>query len=136
LPEDGAPEDELVGAKEGPLLEEIEGMMEDDRIPPDLLEELGLSRDELRELIEGLRRAQEDAEEEDVGEEPEPGETDEEAGVLSGGKAGGGMRLVDGLPADVTPDDLRSRFEGARERLSDRYRDIVDQYYKALSEER
>ena len=136
MPEDGAPEDELVGAKEGPLLEEIEGMMEDDRIPPDLLEELGLSRDELRELIEGLRRAQEDGEEEGVGEEPEPGETDEEAGVLSGGKAGGGMRLADGLPADVTPDDLRSRFEGARERLSERYRDIVDQYYKALSEER
>ncbi len=135
LPAEGAPEDELPEGDLEPILDEVEGMLEEDRIPPKFLEDLSLDREGLRELIQELRKRKRDAAERDA-EEQKPQQIDEQARVLSGADAvSSTVRLADGLPEEVTPDDLRSRFEGARQRLSERYRDIVGQYYKALSEE-
>ena len=51
------------------------------------------------------------------------------------GAAAEEMVAKDALPTKQRKDTLRSRFEGAGERLSPRYRDLVDRYYKVLSEE-
>ncbi|MHC4592427.1 MAG: hypothetical protein ACYS8L_07005, partial [Planctomycetota bacterium] len=65
-----------------------------------------------------------------------PGADDEPGRVLEiGGPADEGMAAKDASPTKSPKDALRSRFEGAADRLSPRYRAVVERYYKVLSEE-
>jgi hypothetical protein len=71
-----------------------------------------------------------------AGEDPEAARFEEEAGrVIRGGRAESGVRVQDVRPEEGEEDELPARFEGGAEELSPRYRDIVNQYYKALSED-
>jgi hypothetical protein len=115
-------------------VEELERMLEQDELPNALLDELGMEREDLRELI---RRFRERAAEGRDGAESDRARAlrEPEGRVLPGAAAAADeMALRDALPAGE-PDRLRSRFEGADEQLSTRYQEVVNQYYKALSEE-
>lgn len=134
LPPPGPPETALGDEGMSAAVEELERMLEQDELPNALLDELGMDREDLRELIKRFR--------ERAAEGPDGAESDgaralgePEGRVLPGAAAAADeMALRDALPAGE-PDRLRSRFEGADEQLSTRYQEVVNQYYKALSEE-
>jgi hypothetical protein len=128
-----------VGEREGALpereldqaVDELAEMLARDEVPPDLMGTLNVGREGLRRFVEQYHELQSEAEGAAAAEQPEP-----DGRILeTGGPAGGGVSAADALPAAARKDALRSRFEGADDRLSSRYRDVVKQYYKTLSEE-
>jgi hypothetical protein len=133
LPPAGPPEDDGLPVRDvDAAIEELARMLERDEMPAELLDDLGTDRESLREFIERYRRARR-------GERPERQAAEEslEPGgrVIGVRRAAAGVEAGDARPEEVNRDALRSRFEGSRERLSPRYREVVDRYYKALSEE-
>ncbi|MGD2175567.1 MAG: hypothetical protein PVJ27_09200 [Candidatus Brocadiaceae bacterium] len=133
-PGEGPPERALPEGNFGRDVAELERMLEADELPDELLEDLGTNRRELREFIEEYRRRRppttgEPAPVEAPVEPLEPGQ------VMRTGRAESGFALADEPPGRPKPDELRSRFEGVMDRLSPRYREIVNQYYRTLSEE-
>ncbi len=134
LPGPGAPERALPPEALDRAIEELARMMEQDDLPRGLLKDLGTDRGELARFIDRYRRARQHAERAERA-EPEP-RPDAEGRVLApAGPAAEGVRARDAAPPGEK-DELRSRFEGAGERLSPRYRDVVNRYYEALSGER
>ena len=114
-------------------VDDLERMLDEDSIPPHVYQDLGLNSQKLRDFIDDYRRRRAEAGEQSPG---QPGQLSEEAGRLLQGasEAEAGVQVQDTRPTKPSPDALHSRFEGA-DRLSSRYRDLVNQYYKALSEE-
>jgi hypothetical protein len=135
LPGPGAPEDALRAEALDQAIEELARMLEEDDLPRGLLKDLGTDRPELARFIERYRRARRRVEREEAekaGPEPRP---EAEGRVLApAGPAAEGVRARDAAPPGEK-DEVRSRFEGAEERLSPRYRDVVNRYYEALSGE-
>jgi DNA-directed RNA polymerase specialized sigma24 family protein len=116
------------------VIEELANMLEQDSLPPDMLEKLGTDRDALTEFIDRYRRERERmAEQEPLDVRGTPQSKGRVAD--STGPAAEDVTAGDGLPATTDKDTLRSRFEGASDRLSPRYRDVVDRYYQQLSRE-
>ncbi|MFO7957225.1 MAG: hypothetical protein R6X33_08990, partial [Candidatus Brocadiia bacterium] len=134
LPPPGPRETALGDEGMSAAVEELERMLEQNELPNALLDELGMEREDLRELIGRFRERA--AEGRDSAESDRARALREPEGrVLPGAAAAADeMALRDALPAGE-PDRLRSRFEGADEQLSTRYQEVVNQYYKALSEE-
>jgi len=113
-------------------------MLEEDRLPPGLLKELGTDRQALREFVRQYRQESNPVEPSTGPEKPgEPGAGQEGGQVMAARTAAAeGMAARDALPTKPEKDALRSRFEGSADRLSPRYKEVVDRYYKVLSEER
>ncbi|MFW6189791.1 MAG: hypothetical protein ACOC7T_05085 [Planctomycetota bacterium] len=111
---------------------ELDQMLEENRVPDRKLRELGLNRQKLREFIERYRERRRS----EKTEQP-PSAVEERPGRLLRGaeRAAGEVEVSDARPEKPTRDELRARSE-AQEELSPRYREMVDQYYKALSEEK
>ncbi len=118
-------------------VERLEGLLDQDRLPEEFMKDLGMNRRKLRELIQRYRQ-----------QEVEEPKAEEESGqrapvapmqmprLLEGGEASEDVQSAEADTGDEPGDRLRSRFEGATEQLSPRYRELVNRYYKALSEER
>jgi hypothetical protein len=134
------------GPREGPLsrrdldsaVDEVGRMIEENRLPPDLLQDLGTNREKLQDFVDRYRREREAASP-NAGQPEAAEETGQGAaeGRVEATKAAQeGVSARDALPTASDKDTLRNRFEGADERLSSRYREVVDRYYKVLSEER
>jgi len=135
LPEPGQPTPRVIESIEDldAAVEGLSRMLEADRVPERVFRDLGLNRERLREFIEEYRRRRRDMAE--PGADEEPGELSDDAGRLLRGVSAEGDVQVEDTRASPTRDTLHSRFEGAAESLSSRYRDLVNQYYKVLSEE-
>jgi DNA-directed RNA polymerase specialized sigma24 family protein len=116
-------------------VEELARMIEEDRLPAEMLRDLGTNREALRDFVERYRQANRSQPE---GAVPEGAEIVRDGGrVMQGAQAAApDVAARDALSAESARDALRSRFEGASERLSPRYREVVDRYYRMLSEER
>jgi len=133
LPAPGPRENSLSDSGMSEAVNELERRLEADELPSGLLDELGMKRQDLRSLIERFK--QRAAPREPSAVEQTRTMREPEGRILRGASAATeGMALRDAVQA-APPDELRSRFEGADEQLSTRYREVVDQYYKALSEE-
>lgn len=134
------------GPREGPLshrdldtaVGELGRMIQENRLPPDLLQDLGTNREKLQDFVDRYRRERPAA-------PPNAGQPEAAEGTGQGAAEGRveatkaaqeGVSARDALPTASDKDTLRNRFEGADERLSSRYREVVDRYYKVLSEER
>ena len=115
-------------------VENLSQMLDEDRVPERVFKDLGMNREQLRQFIEDYRRKRAEMPQQ-PGEPPAP--LGEEPGRLIQGApvASPGVQVKDTRQAPTTSDTLHSRFEGAADHLSSRYRDLVNQYYKALSEE-
>lgn len=111
-------------------------MLEDDSVPPRFLDELETDREELRRFVRQYREERRAAERE-AARQPDASDAADEPGRVLGiqGPADEGMAAKDASPTESPKDALRSRFEGAADRLSPRYRAVVERYYKVLSEE-
>jgi hypothetical protein len=111
-------------------------MVEQDNVPPRLLEELGLNREQLEDILERYRRGRGLTRDWlDPRGTPEPFTLEPDEGALLGpDTAREGVRAADALPAEPVRDSLRTRFDSADE-LSLRYRDAVNEYYRAISEQ-
>jgi hypothetical protein len=114
---------------------DLEQMLEADELPGEFLADLGTNRQELRKLIEDYKSRV--AASDEPSEESSDARPPEEAGrVLPGAqRAAADVRAAAEQTGRPSPDQLRSRFEGASERLSPYYRELVDRYYQALSRE-
>ncbi len=135
LPEPGADHAPLTGPEMEGAVQELEQLLGADDPPDDLLDELDIRREDLRDLIEHFRerQAEHEATEPD---RPETQAPEPEGRILRGVPAAAeGVTVRDAMPA-AEPDELRSRFDGADEQLSTRYREVVNQYYRAITEER
>jgi hypothetical protein len=133
------------GLPEGPLdlpaldrfAQDLQRKLDEDSLPPRFLEDLGTNRQKLRDLIERYKSYRKEAPP-DAATAGEPGATevtDSGGRVMRGAGAAPGVQLADALPQQPDKDSLRSRFEAAADRLSPRYREAVNSYYKALSEQ-
>lgn len=137
LPPDGPPEGPLDRRLLDNVVEEVAQLLDGDRLPQHLLDDLGTNRQKLRAFVERYREQRAQQRSREAAPEPGQAEFSEAVGrvIQAIGPAAGGMGAKDALPARSRKDALRSRFEGAGDRLSPRYRDVVDRYYKAVSEE-
>jgi hypothetical protein len=135
LPVGGAREGRRPPADPDSAVEELARMIEEDRLPAEMLRDLGTNREALRDFVERYRQANRSQPE---GAVPEGAEIVRDGGrVMQGAQAAApDVAARDALSAESARDALRSRFEGASERLSPRYREVVDRYYRMLSEER
>jgi len=130
--------------REGPLadgeirgaLKEVERELAEGTLPEELLKDLGMNR---RQLEEFVKRYKETPEEQPAGGQQKPGEpeTAPPGGKIIEAGAGGAPDLAvrGAAPEKIEKDKLRSRFEDASDRISPRYREAVNAYYKKLSEE-
>jgi DNA-directed RNA polymerase specialized sigma24 family protein len=116
-------------------VEELGRLLDEDRVPPRVFDELGMNRQELRRFVD--RYNQQRAERSLQQASPEAPPPAEEGRIMdAAGPAADNMAVRDASPTEPERDSLRSRFEGAADRLSPRYREVVNRYYEALSEER
>ncbi len=97
-------------------------------------QDLGINREKLREFIQEYRSFRRRSQ---AGAEPEPsaGRGEEPGRLLRGEAADRELSAGDASASKGESDELRARFERAAE-LPPRWRETVDQYYRALSEER
>jgi len=137
LPQPGAREEKLPQRDVDNAVEELGRMLDEDRLPPGLLKDLGTDRQRLRQFVDRYRRDRQEGQNAEGTPGQEQPEAAEKPGhVMETGKeAGKGVAAKDALPTKLQKDTLRSRFEGADQRLSARYREAVNRYYKVLSEE-
>jgi len=125
------------GAEREKALDQVGRMLDEDRVPRQLLEEIGMNREELRKFLDSYRARREERAAEGPGEDAR-GNIFEPVGevVESSGIASDDVRIVDASAGREEKDELRDLFDGAYERLSRRYRELVSAYYKRLSGER
>jgi DNA-directed RNA polymerase specialized sigma24 family protein len=112
-------------------------MLDEDRLPPGLLKDLGTDRESLRQFVDRFRRDRQAGQNPEAAPKPEERAAAEKPGHVmgAGNEAAQDVAAKDALPTKLEKDSLRSRFEGSDERLSARYREVVNRYYKVLSEE-
>jgi len=134
LPTDGAPEGALSAQDIDRAMEELARLLDEDRVPPRLLAELGMDREALRRFVDRYEERRAERESPTTGPQV-PAPAQEGRVIDASGPAAPDMAVRDALPGEPERDSLRSRFEGASDRLSLRYREVVDRYYEALSEE-
>jgi hypothetical protein len=117
-------------------MRELERMLAENETPSELMEKTGRSREELQRLVESYKRQREQQERRDNG-EPEPGDGPGGDVLDTAGRNGqeSGVNLGGALPELSEADESDSTFQGAGEELSPRYRDLVNRYYKSVSEE-
>ncbi|NLW50417.1 MAG: hypothetical protein GXY85_06180 [Candidatus Brocadiaceae bacterium] len=130
LPEDGPPEPALSQDELDRAMEAVARMLRDESLPGGLLKDLGMEREELRRFVEHYRAAHVDG----SAPGPEGPAADQGRVVYAPEAAADGVRATEGLSDTLPADVLRSRFEDADGRLAPRYRDVVQQYYRTLSE--
>jgi len=134
LPPDGAPEGALPVQDLDRAMEELARLLDEDRVPPRVLAELGMDRQELRRFVDRYEETRAERESPSTGPQVPP-PAQEGRVIEASGPAAQDMAVRDALPGEPERDSLRSRFEGASDRLSLRYREVVNRYYEALSEE-
>jgi hypothetical protein len=136
LPTGGERIDDPVWREEDEIVRQLQYMLEQESLAPELMTALGANREALKDFVDDYWEAVEQ-ERERKSEEAAHAPEEPAVGVLLGGAAAAeaGLEAGDAMSHEVTRDVLRSRFEGARDRLSHRYRDAVDRYYQALAEE-
>jgi hypothetical protein len=125
------------GPREGPLsqadldraMEDLARRLENGDVPGGVLKDLGMDREQLQEFVARYREARRRDEAETGAGTAEKGHV-----VESPAAAAEDVRAADGLPDKLPKDALRARFEDASDHLAARYRDVVQQYYKTLSE--
>ncbi len=115
-------------------MEELARLLDEDRVPPRVLAELGMDRQELRRFVDRYEEKRAERESPSTGPQVPP-PAQEGRVIEASGPAAQDMAVRDALPGEPERDSLRSRFEGASDRLSLRYREVVNRYYEALSEE-
>jgi hypothetical protein len=127
---------ELEGEREGALsrrdeaIRMLERMLAENSVPSDLLRKTGRSREELDHLV---RKYKEKQEQDRDASQPET--ADGADGDVLGGGEGSEVNLDGGLPEMTEAEESEATYEGAGEELSPRYRDLVNRYYKSVSEE-
>ena len=127
----------MSGANLRTALAEVERRLLDETLPDTMLDDLGMNRQQLDEFIRRYRRQLGEGEPVDE----EPGADTEKPPVAGSVLETGPERAEDvtiesGAPAGTQKDSLRSRFEDESGKISPRYREAVNAYYKKLSEER
>jgi len=118
------------------ILRELREQLEADEVPPQLFAELGMNRKQLEKFLDRYLKALE--ENEASGAHAQPGAAERPQPRILAPRAGSAadVALASAAPTEVEKDELRSRFEDASGRISARYRDAINAYYKKLSEER
>jgi hypothetical protein len=125
----------LIGRHVGPDEEAGDTAQAADDAAREMLRELGVDHEQLREYVERYKERARLVVEAETDPRPlRPRGVDQQARVLAAARAAAGLSAPDWTGPAPPPDNLRIRFEGARERLSPAYRDIVDRYFVALSE--
>jgi len=122
-----------VGVEE--ILSEVQRGLEDGSLPEEMLDELGMNRRQLEEFIERyMRQARQRPAE---GPPATAAGSDQLGRILEGPpEPGPGVAVQGAGPATARKDSLRARFEDGADRISPRYRDALNAYYKKLSEQR
>jgi hypothetical protein len=114
-------------------MDNLSRLLDEEGMPDRLLEEAGTNREKLRALIESYRKRRE-AMEQSVDEGRRLPLTAEPGRVLEGeGPAAEDIAVEDARPEDVERDPLSARFDDVAE-VAPHYRDLVNEYYRALSE--
>ena len=115
------------------VLQDIRVRLEEEELPEEMLRELGMNRTQLEEFLRGYLDAPDDSGED--GPEPAEEEAATAGRVLDAtGRRSADVTVADAAAAQVRKDEMRSRFEDASGRISPRYRDAVNAYYKRLSQ--
>jgi len=137
LPQPGEREGKLPQRDVDNAVDELGHMLDEDRLPPGLLKDLGTDRESLRQFVDRFRRDRQAGQNPEAAPKPEERAAAEKPGHVmgAGNEAAQDVAAKDALPTKLEKDSLRSRFEGSDERLSARYREVVNRYYKVLSEE-
>jgi hypothetical protein len=127
--------EELSPAEVEEILRELQQRLQAGEVPEEMLRDLGMNRDRLREIVE---RCLKDAHGRDgPPETAQAGEAPAVAGEILSARGDTAPDVtVESAAAEGRKDDLRARFEDASDRISRRYLDAVNAYYKRLSEER
>ncbi|MFP4026761.1 MAG: hypothetical protein ACLFWL_03115 [Candidatus Brocadiia bacterium] len=113
-------------------LRNLRRQIEEEGAPKDMLRELGMNERQLKKFLDNYLAKSPRREEET---EKVSGAAEKREGrvLKAGGKRDKDVAITDTAPKSDEKDDLRSRFEDAEGRLSPRYREAVDAYYKKLS---
>jgi len=118
----------------GDMLETVRRQLEEGELPEEMLRDLGMNREQLDKFLKDYLEKQRDREKIDEQAKPEDEESELAGRVLGAGERASDVEILDTAP-EVERDEMRSRFEDASNRISPRYRDAVNAYYRKLAGE-